>query len=79
MSQEEGRKNKEEEEDKQNRIFVFCFLDLLKVSGTYRVDLAVEYLRDVDCKLFSLLYFFFLGTALIPYVQAAILDLHIPN
>ena len=51
-------------------IFRFGFLDLVKVSGTYRVDLVR--------KLFALFYFVFVGVAPIPYVQAAILNLPHP-
>ena len=54
-------------------IFVFGFWALLKVSGTYRVDLAIEQLREVVCRHFALLCFVFLGAAPIPYVQVAII------
>ena len=33
-------------------IFKFGFLDLVKVSGACRIILAIEYHRDVICKLF---------------------------
>ena len=54
------------------------FLTLLKVSGTYKVDLTLEQLRDVVYKLFALLCFVFLGAAPILYVQVAILNLPHP-
>ena len=55
--------------------FAFGFSALLKVSGTCRVDLAIEKPREVVCRRFALLCFVFLGAAPIPYVQAAILNL----
>ena len=55
-------------------IFRFGFLDLVKVSRTYK-DFAVELRRDIPCNLLALLCFILLGAAPIPYVQAAILDL----
>ena len=81
------RKLKKKERKKmacKSKNFMFGFLDLVKVSGTYRVDLALEQRRDLVCKLFSLLCFvFFLGTAPIHvpymYVQATILKLSISN
>ena len=49
--------------------FALGFFDLVKgYTGTYRVDLAIEYPRDVVCTLFALLCFVFLGAAPIPYV-----------
>ena len=48
------------------------------VSGTYRVDLAIEEQRDAVCKLFVLLCYVFLGAAPISYGQAAILNLPHP-
>ena len=54
------QKQKEEE---QNRNFCFVFSTLLKVSGAFRVDLALEKLRTVACKLFALVCFVFLGAA----------------
>ena len=51
------------------------FSALLKVSGTYRVDLAIEWPREVVYRHFAFLCFVFLGAAPIPYVQAAILNL----
>ena len=38
------------------------FSTLIKVSGTNRVDLALEYQREVVCKLFELLCFIFGGS-----------------
>ena len=68
------RTKKNNKEDEQNWLFPrLVFSALLKVSGTYRVDLAIEWPREVVCRLFALLCFFFLGAAPIPYVQAAIL------
>lgn len=55
------------------------FATLRAVSGTNRVALSLEYLRDVVRKLFAILCFVFLGAALIPYVQAAILNLPCPH
>ena len=66
---------------KINKIESFCvwlFSTLLKVSETFRVDLALELLRDVVCKFFALLCFIFWGAASIPYAQAAILNLPHP-
>ena len=44
---------------------------MLKVSRTYRVDLAIEYRRDVVCRLLYSSALFFLGAAPTPYVEAA--------
>ena len=56
------------------------FLTLLNVTGTFGIDLALEKLSKVICKLFELPCFIFLGAPLIPYVQAAILNLpHLYN
>ena len=51
-------------------IFSFGFSALLKVSGTFGVDLHVtlEYQREVACKFFELLCFVFLRAAPIPNV-----------
>ena len=51
----------EEERREMNKIeiFKFGFSNLLKVNGTFGVDVA---LGEVDCKLFELLCFVFLGT-----------------
>ena len=58
------------------KIVVFGFLHLVKkVSGTYRVDLALKRLRDVVCKHFELLCLVFHGAAPIPYAQAATMNL----
>ena len=46
--------------------FSLVFSTLLKVRGTFRVGLALEYQREVVCKLFELLCFVFLGVAPIP-------------
>ena len=62
----------EEERKKMNKIgalqvwFFWVFSTLLKVRGTFRVGLALEYQREVVCKLFELLCFVFLGVAPIP-------------
>ena len=37
-----GKKERRKKEDEQNGNFMFGFLTLLKVNGTYRVDLALE-------------------------------------
>ena len=51
----EGKKKKQ---DEQNQKFLcLVFLTLSKVSGTNRVDLALEYQREAVCKLFELLGF----------------------
>ena len=61
----EEKKKKEEEEDEQNwSFYVLVLLTLLKVSGTYRVDLAIE--QQIVCKLFELLCFIF--WEFVPYV-----------
>ena len=59
----------EEERKKMNKIdfLRLVFSALLKVSETYRVDLAIEQPRVV-CRHFAHLCFVFLGAAPIPYV-----------
>ena len=71
-----------EEERKRGRkrmskieIFMFGFSTLLRVSATFRVDLALEWLWDIVCKLFNLLCFVFWKLPPIPCVQVAILKL----
>ena len=54
------------------------FSTLMKVSGTYRVVLAIQKPRDVLCKPFAFVCFFFHGAPPMPYVQAAILNLPHP-
>ena len=72
-----ARRRKKERKMNKIEMFMFCmaFSNLLKVSGVFRVDLAIEYQRDVVCRLFSSLCFVFLRAAPIPYAQAAILNL----
>ena len=40
---------------RKNKIEILCLVlfNLLKVSGTFRVDLALEQQREVSCKLLS--------------------------
>ena len=45
-----------------------AFSTLIKVSGTFGVDLALQQQREVVCKLFELLCFVFLEAAPIPYM-----------
>ena len=59
-------KKKEETKIYKIEIFMFAFLHFVKVSGTYRVGLAIEKQRDAVCKLFAFLCFVLLGTAPIP-------------
>ena len=70
-----------ERERRWTKLKFLClvFSTLLNDSRTFRVDLALEQLRDVVCKLFALLCFVFLWAAPIPYVQAAILNLPDPQ
>ena len=65
---EEERKEGRKKKMNKLKIFRFGFLTLLKVSGTFGVDLALEKQREVVCKLFEVLCFVFLGAAPIPYV-----------
>ena len=46
MKQKERKKEKRKERKKMDKIeiFMFGFSTLLKVSGTYRIDLALEYM-----------------------------------
>ena len=71
------KKKERMKEDEQNRNFYFRFF--ASSNRTYRVDLDIEYQRDVICNLWqlSLPCFVFLGASPIPYVQVAILNL--PN
>ena len=48
---------------------------MINVSRTNRVDLELEYQRDVVCQLFAFLCSAFLGAAPLSYEQAAILNL----
>ena len=60
---------------------MFVFSTLLKLSGTYSIDLAIKQLRHVTC-LYGFctpLLCFFLAAAPIPYVQVATLNVSIPN
>ena len=57
------------------------FLNVIKVNGTYTVDLAIEWpIRDVVYKHFAFVCFVFRGAAPLHvlYVQAAILNLPHP-
>ena len=45
------------------------FSTFLKVSGTFGVDLELEWQREVVCKLFEPLCFAFLGAGPISYVK----------
>ena len=54
---------------------MFGYSSVLKVSGTYKVNLTFELQMEVVSRLFELLYFTFQGSAPIPYVHAAILNL----
>ena len=62
--QKEERK-KEERRLTKSKFWSLVFSTLLKVSSTFRVDLALEYQRDVACKLFALLCWFLFGNC--PY------------
>ena len=68
---------KKNRNQKKNKIGNSCLVSstLINVSGTYRVDLAIEEQRDIVCKYLALFCFVFLGAAPIPNVQAAILNL----
>ena len=59
----------------KSKTIVFGFLTLLKVSGTFRVDLTLELQIELVSKLFELLSFIFHGSVPIPNVHAAILNL----
>ena len=54
------------------------FSNLIKVSGTYMVDLEIKQPKDVVCKHFGFVCFVFHEAASIPYVQVAILNLPHP-
>ena len=54
------------------------FSNLIEVSGTYMVDLAIEWPSDVVYKLSALLCFIFHGAPPIPYVLVEILNLPHP-
>ena len=71
--EEETRKKKEDE--RTENFLCLVFSNLLNVSGTYGVNLAL----DVVCKLFALLCFFFLGAVCVPYAQKATLNLPDPK
>ena len=75
------RKKEKRRRKKMNKIeiFVFGFSTLLKASGTNRVDLALQQQREVVCKLFELLCFFFLGAATIPYYRRIFRTCPIPS
>ena len=70
----EERKNEDERNWTKWTFSRLVFSALLNVSGTYRVDLAIEEPREVVCRHFTLLCFVFLGAAPILYVQATILN-----
>ena len=59
----------EEVEEEENKIesFTFGFPTVVKVRGTYRVDLAIVYQRDLVGNPFELLCFVFHGAVPIPY------------
>ena len=78
MPAEEETRRKNKEEDEKIEISRLAFSTLLKLSETFRIDLTLEKQRDIGCKLVALLCFVFQETALIPYVQAAILTLPHP-
>ena len=42
MEKKKKNQKKNKEKDGQNRIFMFDFLNLIKISGTYRVDSEIE-------------------------------------
>ena len=50
-------------------IFAFDFFNLDKFSRTYKVELAIEYPRDVVYKLFAFASFVYHGVTQILYVQ----------
>ena len=54
-----------EEKAKKERLCL-GFLTMLEVSGSYKVDLAIEQQRDVLCKLFELLCFVLLQATPVP-------------
>ena len=59
-------------------IFAHGFLNLIEVKGTYMVDFAIEWPRDVVYKLCAFVCFVFHGAAPILYVWVAILNLPHP-
>ena len=67
MSVEEETRRKKDRRKKMNKIQIFKlgFSKLLKVSGTFGVDIALEY---YSLKLFELLCLDFPGVVPIPYV-----------
>ena len=69
-----GRKKKERRPTK-SKFLCLVISTLLKVSGTNRIDLALEQQREVVRKLLNCSAAFFLGAAPIPYIQVAILNL----
>ena len=86
MCDGEERKKKERrrrQRKKMNKIktFMFGMSNLINVSKTNRVNIALRSQRDVVCKLFAFVCLVFLGAALTPYVhvQATILNLSHPS
>ena len=65
----------EKDRKKMNKIEHVDFSRLIKVSGTYTKDLAIEQPRDVVYKHFAFICFVFHGAAPILNVQVAILNL----
>ena len=61
------KKKEGKKEDEQSWNYCLVFSTLLKVSGSFVVDLLIEYQRDIVYKLLALLCFVFLGAAPIPY------------
>ena len=59
----------------KSKVSRMVFSNLITVSGTYTVNLAMEELRDVVYKHLEVICFVFHGAAPIPYAQAAILNL----
>ena len=76
MKKEERKKERRLERLKISRL---VFSTLIKVSGIYRVDLAIESPKEVVYKLFVFVCFVFYGAAPIPYVQMTILNLAHPK
>ena len=57
---------------KESKFSSLVFSTLLKFSGTSRVDFSIRIAKGYSLQVFALLCFFFLGTAPMSYVQAAI-------
>ena len=60
-NKERKKERRKEDKKKMNKIKISClvFLTLLRVSGTYEVDIALEYLNHVVSKVlhYSALFF----------------------